>query len=53
MSRGVVYDPVCTNQTTVKIARPTIVKATSVPFDPVCRTITGTQSATPDLPPTG
>ncbi len=53
MSRGVVYDPVATNQSTVPYARPTQLKSTSVPYDPVCRQIVGTQTATPDLPPTG
>lgn len=51
MSRGSVYDPVCTNQSTVPYARPIMLKTTSVAYDPVCRVITGTQTATPDLPP--
>lgn len=53
MSRGVTYDPVCANQTSSHIARPPVVTAASVPFDPVSRTIVGTQTAVPDIPPTG
>lgn len=53
MSRGVTYDPVVTNQSTVPYSRPNQVKTTSVPYDPVCRQVVGTQTATPTLPSTG
>jgi len=52
VSRGVVYDPVSTNQSTDLAARPTMLQAVSVAYDPVCRQFTGTQTATPDIPPT-
>lgn len=52
MSRGVVYDPVCSGGAT-KVAQPTLVKASAVVYDPVCQILSGTQTAVTSLPSTG
>ena len=49
MSRGQPYEPVCSKTITNQAASPTTVIAVSVAFDPNCRLLTGTQTATPDL----
>lgn len=52
MSRGVVYDPVCSGGATL-VAKPTLIKATAVVYDPKCAILDGTQTAVTSLPPTG
>jgi hypothetical protein len=52
MSRGVVYDPVCSGGATL-VTRPPLIRATSVVYDPKCAILSGTQTAVTDLPSTG
>lgn len=51
MSRGVVYDPVCSGGAT-KVAQPPLIKATAVVYDPVCAILDGTQTAVTSIPET-
>jgi hypothetical protein len=51
MSRAVVHEPVVTQVTATKISNPTAVVAVSQAHDPVSHQFTGTQTATPEQPP--
>ena len=51
MSRGVVYDPVCSGGASL-VTKPPLIKATAVVYDPVCAILDGTQTAVTDIPPT-
>lgn len=51
MSRGVVYDPVCSGGAT-QVVKLTLVKSVSIVYDPVCAILAGTQTAVTELPPT-
>lgn len=51
MSRAVIHDPVVSQVTTAKIANPATVNALTVVLDPVSHQYTGTQTATPGMPP--
>ena len=51
MSRAVVHEPVVSQVTTTKISNPTTIVAVSQVLEPICHIYSGTQTATPAMPP--
>jgi hypothetical protein len=49
MSRAVVYDPACSGGA-ILVAKPPLVKAVTVVFDPICAILSGTQTAVTEVP---
>jgi len=51
MSRALVHEPVVSQVTTTKISNPSMVVRITQALDPRSHQYTGTQTSTPDLPP--